>query len=98
MVVFLFQIGQFDFLRIAVGLFHVIDIELLKIAGDNPAWMLGERELCNVLLGLLKGLSMEPSDCRIGLFRSFPLPFCSIMTFVSAIYPSIKPVELSSFT
>lgn len=53
-VVFLFQIGQQDFLRLTAGALHIVDIELGEVAGDDPAGMPGEGKLRDVSLGLLE--------------------------------------------
>ena len=53
-VVFLFQVSQVDFLRLAIGLFHIIHQEGGKVAGHNPARMLGQGQLRYIPFGLLK--------------------------------------------
>ena len=59
-VVFLFQVLEVDDLRLAVGALHIIDVELGKVAGDHPPWMLGDRQLGDVPLGLLEGGQFGP--------------------------------------
>lgn len=55
-VVLLTQVFQENLCRFAVGLLHVIDEELLKVARYNPSRMLRQRQARDVLLGLLKGV------------------------------------------
>ena len=59
-VILLFQIGQQKLLGFAVGLLHVVDIEFGKVACNHPAGVLGNRQLGNVPLGLLKRREQRP--------------------------------------
>ena len=58
-VVFLSEVFEQNHLRLAFGVFHVVDVEFGEVAGDDPARMLRERELGDVALRLLKGVELR---------------------------------------
>ena len=53
-VVFLFQIAQLNDLWVACGPLHVVDVELGKVAGHDPAGPLGIGQFGGVAFGLLE--------------------------------------------
>ena len=66
-IIFLFQVLEIDDLRFAVGALHVVDVELGKVAGDHPPRVLGNRQLCDVPLGLLERGQLGPVRLGDGL-------------------------------
>ena len=55
-VVFRFEVFQQNDFRLAVRVFHIIDVEFLEVADYDPAGAFGIREFVVVALGLLEGL------------------------------------------
>ena len=55
-IILLAQILKQYFLRLAVGLLHVVDQELREIASHDPAGMFAQRHVGYIALGLLKGI------------------------------------------
>ena len=53
--IFLLQIGQSDHLRRVVGAVHVVNMELLEIAYDDPARVLIVGQIARIPPGLLIG-------------------------------------------
>lgn len=53
-VILLFQVTQLDDLRVTGGALHVVDVELGKVAGDDPPGPLGVGQLGGVAFGLLE--------------------------------------------
>ena len=67
--------------------------EYMKMNLDNGA-LLGILDIYSeeYLFACSNGVSIDPSDCRIAAVRLLLILFCSIMTWVFSIYPSIKLV------
>ena len=70
-VVFFFQVGQFDNLRLALGPLHVIDKEGAEIAGDDPARVFGQGQLGDIAFGLLERRQKRAIRLTDALFHIF---------------------------
>ena len=57
-VVLLSQVFEPDFFRFSVGLVHVVDQELLEVAGHNPLRMFVHGHVGHIPLGLLEGIEL----------------------------------------
>ena len=74
-VVFFFQIAQLDDLRVAGGPLHVIDVELGKVAGDDPPGSLGVGQFGGIPFGLLERGQQGAVRLLDGLVQLFAQAF-----------------------
>ena len=91
-VVFFFQVAQLDDLRVASGTLHVIDIELGKVAGDDPPGPLGVGQLGGVAFDLLEWGQQGAVGLLDGLVQLFAQALLFDQDMVDGIKPSIKLV------
>ena len=89
---FLFQVFQQHFFRLAVGLLHVVNEELGKVAGDNPAGPAWVRKLGGVSLGLLKWCQ----GAAVGLLDRFAEVFAKALLLYHYFGSRDKSVDEAS--